>query len=337
MLGLLGVPPAWAADAVGPPEGPSPTVAGPLLATEAATATPPVLPQIAARRLVLNSLNIFRWNPIGLESQNRFGWQQKLYEGHSRATNDNFWFAGTYVRLNPASVRAAAMVEVQPVALFNLRLSAERLQYYGNFTFLQSRPSANDDLSDAEMKRNATGALGNYAGGGYHVSVEPTLQAQVGPIVVRNKAFFGYFDMDLRAGDRVWYEPTLDVPVPDRGWVFANDADVLYRRQVGEAMLSLGVRYSLVRPWYQSNHLLAGQDPAASLALNDHHRVGLLAAWTWYDRGGKHFDKPSVILIASRYLSHRSRAGEGPNAVAGGGNMPYVVLGFAFQTDLLGK
>lgn len=296
-------------------------------------ASEPALPTIPAQRLVLNSLSIFRYNPIGLETRARFGWQQKFYEGHHRATNDNFWFAGTYLRLSPAGARAAAMVELQPVAMVHLRLTAEKLAYFGNFMFLQSRGSANDDLSDAAMKANAKGPQANYAGSGTHLSIEPRLQAAIGPIVVRNSAFFGYFDMGLRDGDRVWYEATVDVPVPGRGWVFTNDLDVLLRRPMGAAMLTVGVRYSMVRPLYTGRDVSPVEDPDAAAARNDHHRVGLLAAYTLFDRGVGPYNKPTVLLMVQRYLDHRFRTGVGPHGV--NGNIPYVVLGYAFETDLL--
>ena len=303
------------------------------IAPRFAAANETSLPTIPAQRLVLNSLSIFRYNPIGLETRARFGWQQKFFEGHHRATNDNFWFAGTYLRVSPAGARAAAMIELQPLAIFNLRFTAEKLAYFGNFTFLQSRSSANDDLSDAAMKANAKGPLGNYSGSGTHVSIEPRLQAAIGPIVVRSSAFFGHFNMALHRGDRVWYEATLDVPVPGKGWVFANDLDVLYRRPMGEAMLTVGARYSMVRPLYNDRDVLPSEDADAASARNDHHRVGLVAAYTFYDRGVSRFNKPTILVLAHRYLDHRFRTGTGPNAV--NGNIPYFVLGYAFETDLL--
>ncbi len=293
------------------------------------------LPKIPTTRVMANNLTIFRLNPIGLENRTRFGWQRKLYEGHARATNDNFIFAGTYLRVHPAGGRVAALLEVQPVALFNLRLTAEALGYLGNFTFIQSRASAFDDLSDKAMAANKEGPQGNYRSGGLHFTIEPTLQAAVGPIVVRTKAFFGRFDMSLQRGDAVWYEPTLDVPVSGNGWVFANDLDVLYRKSMGEAMLTLGLRYSVVRPLYGKADVLEGQDVDAAIKANDHHRVGVLAAYTLYDRPGTSFNKPSIVGIVSRYVDHRFRTGSGPNHV--NANVPYFVLGFAFESDLLGK
>jgi hypothetical protein len=288
-----------------------------------------------AKRIVLNSFNLFRWNPIGLESQNRLGWQQRLYDSDHLATRDNFWFAGTYLRFSPASVRAAAMVELQPASVFNLRLVADQLYYFGNFTFLQSRRSATDDLSDAAMQANSSGPLGNYAGGGQHLGMEPLIQAALGPFVLRNKTSFGWYAMDLQRGDQVWYEPTLDVPVPARGWVVANDADLLYRQKLGRSTLTLGLRHTWVRPLYADRHVRAGQDAAAASLAKDHQRLGLLAAWTLYDTVDARFEKPTVLLVASRYLDHAHRTGEGPNAV--NANVPYLVLGFAFQSDLLGR
>lgn len=286
-------------------------------------------PPIPTNRLVINNLSLFRWNPIGLENQFRMGFAHKLYDrDDSKALRDNFVWAGTFLRTNPAAVRAAAMLEVQPLSLVNLRFSAEYFRFFGSFTFMQSRPSAASELSDSHMKANKEGALANYASDGVHLTFEPLLQAKVGPIAVRNRAFFGWFSANLQRGDRVWYEATLDIAVPGTGWVFANDFDILYQMQLGEAMLTTGIRVSSVVPQYDARHLLAGE--ALGGIANGHHRAGLLAAYTFYDRGYTTFNKPSVLLIASWYLDHRYRTGSDVSRA-----VPYVVLGFAFQSDLL--
>ena len=305
-------------------------------ATASASDTPPAEPEIPAvaplrpipkERLFLTNLSIFRWNPIGLENQLRLGYQRKLYDANdNKALRDNFWHVGTFVRLNPASARAAAVVEVQPLSLLNLRFTAEYLHYYGNFTFLQSRPDAgataadNPSLSDSGMKDNKEGAFGNYSGGGVHATFEPLLQVKVGNIAIRSRGFFGYFDMDLKRGDRVWYEPTLDVPVPAKGMVIANDLDVLYVTDFG---LNIGLRHTSVFPQYSKAQNPDGTD-------NSHQRLGLLAAYTWRDDGYTRFNKPTALLMTSWYLSHRNRTGQDVSNA-----MPYFVLGFAFTSDLL--
>lgn len=309
---------------------PSPPV--PLAAESTAThiakdvAAPPAIPK---NRIVLNDLSIFRYNPLGLESQIRFGWQHKLYEAEdSPARRDNFVFAGTYTRINPASLRVAGMVEFQPLSLLNLRFTAEYIHYYGNFSFMQSRPSAYDSWSDADMKANKTGPLGNYAASGFHASFEPLLQVKVGPIAVRSRAFLGWFDMNLERGDRVWYESTLDTAIPARGFVFANDLDVLYGMDVGKARLNVGARYTVVAPLYTGEQVLPTQ--TVDGVDNSQQRLGVLAAYTLYDEGYTSFNKPTVLLISSWYLTHRFRAGQEVSRA-----VPYVVLGFAFQSDFL--
>lgn len=294
------------------------------LAFRVAPAAAHELPPIPKNRIVVNNLSLFRWNPIGLENQLRLGYARKLYErDDSRLLRDNFVWTGTYLRLNPASVRAAGMVELQPLAVLNLRFSAEVLRFFGTFTFVQSRTSAAADLSDTALKANRTGAFANYGSGGVHLTFEPLLQVKVGPIAVRNRALLGWFDLDLRAGDTVWYEATLDVAAPNRGWVFANDFDVLWQRPLGQAVLTAGVRVSSVWPQYGAEHGAHG-------VANEHHRVGVLAAYTFFDHGYTSFNKPSVLLISSWYRQHRYRTGQDV-----GRGVPYVVLGFAFQSDLL--
>ena len=277
---------------------------------------------------MLNDLTLFRLNPMGLETQIRFGWQHKLYDAEdSPARRDNFLFGGTFIRLNPASARVAGLLEFQPFSVLNLRFLAEFLHYYGNYTFIQSRASAYDDLSETAMKNNATGPLGNYAASGFHAAFEPSLQFKFGPIVLRNKSLLGWFDMNLQRGDRVWYESTLDVALPGRGLVFANDLDLLYQKKLGNSTLNIGPRYSVVAPLYTSEQVRPTE--SVSGVDNTLQRLGVLAAYTFYDDGYTKFNKPTVILISSWYLHQRYRTGQDVAQV-----IPYFLLGFAFQSDL---
>jgi hypothetical protein len=125
-------------------------------------------------------------------------------------------------------------------------------------------------------------------------------------------------------GDRVWYDGTLDTLVPGKGFIATNDLDVLF---LGKPPLVVGARYSLVKPLYASRHL-AGDELLAG--DNSHHRVGVLAAYVFWDEGYTAFNKPAVLLNVAWYLRHRYRTGAEVNQA-----MPYVVLGFAFQSDLL--
>lgn len=298
-----------------------------LAAGPAAAADPPPAP---ATRLVLNNLLAFRYNPLGFEDQLRAGVQQRLYRSSSAVLRDNFFFGGIYPKLNPAFAKFGPSIEIQPLSVFNLRLAYEFVGFYSTFGLLQSFASPVAEYSDSRLLegRNATPKR-NYATYGAHAMIEPTLQFKLGPIVLRDKLAIEYWKMNVREGDRVFYDVTLDTLVSRDGWVIQNDADALFVHELsGGKRLAAGVRYTAVKPLYQSGDFRPGDDRA--LAANSHHRVGPLVGFTFFDRGYTRFNRPTAIVIANWYASHRYRTGRDVS-----GAIPYLIVAFSFQSDLL--
>ncbi|WP_224240079.1 hypothetical protein [Hyalangium gracile] len=287
-----------------------------------AQASAPV-PEVPSRRVVVNGLLAARLNPLGLEAQARVGYQSVLYRNDGALFRDNFFFLGTYPRLNPAGIKVGPVAEIQPLSIFNLRLSAEYIRFFSTFGLLQSLPSANADYSQETLDAGEAAGM-NYGTSGMRLAVEPLVQLRVGPVAVRNRFGFEFWRMNLRDGDRVWYEQTLDTLVPGRGVVLTNDLDVLF---MGMPPLVVGARYSMVEPRYSSRQLVANE---ALSEENGHHRVGLLAAYIFYDEGYTAFNKPAVLLNVAWYLQHRFRTGQEVSRA-----MPYLLLAFSFQSDLL--
>ncbi|MDY7233254.1 hypothetical protein [Hyalangium rubrum] len=283
----------------------------------------PLLPEVPERRLVINNLLVTRLNPLGLELQTRGGYQRQLYRKEGLLFRDNFLFVGAYPKLNPAGIKVGPVVEIQPLSIFNLRLSAEYVGFFGTMGFLQSRPSPNADYSDTALDAGKAAGL-NTSASGARLAIEPFVQMKVGPIAVRNRFAAEYWNMGLRGEDRVWYDATLDTLVPGKGFTLSNDLDVLF---LGLPPLVVGARYSLVEPLYASRNLAANEPLTVD---NGHHRVGLLAAYVFYDEGYTAFNKPAVLLNVAWYVQHRFRTGADVNRA-----MPYLLLGFAFQSDLL--
>jgi hypothetical protein len=280
-------------------------------------------------RISISNLLVARYNPLGLENRFQIGPQIRLKSTSSAILKDNYVFAGAAIRINPAFLKIGPMIEVQPLSILNIRFAAELMQWFGTFDFTHSAPSPLDNYSDSTIA-----LLGDqnrhYRATGAHIYIEPTLQLKVGPIAVRNRFSAEYWNMNTRAGDTVFYEPTLDTMVPANGWVISNDLDVLYLSPV---KLVVGVRYSMVQPFYSGGayrpgEVNPGDDPAGG--LNQHHRFGPLLAYTFFDRGYVRFNKPSLILIANWYLNHRWRTGADVNQ-----GIPYLVLAFAFQSSLI--
>ena len=297
-------------------------------------AEPP--PQPASWRLMLSSLTVLRANPTGLETRARFGLQKRLYRSEAKLSENNFGFAGAFAKLNPAGAFLALGGELQPLSILNLRAAAEVQRYFGAFGVLQSFPSANAIYSDAALDDLAGTARGASA---LRVQLQPTLQVRAGPIALRAQLQLDYWDLALRAGDVAAYEPTLDTLLPDRGFTLSADTDALY---VGRRRLAVGLRHSYVRPLYRGAHFTGAADQAAYDGANAHQRLGLIGAYTLRDAGPSRFNKPTLILIASWYLSHRFRAGA-PEVLPAGGRsadytsraFPYLLAGFAFESDFL--
>ena len=291
-------------------------------------------------RVMLSDLTVLRLNPLGLETRARFGVQKRLYASEKAITRNNFGFAGIYPKLNPASAHLGVGGEIQPASIFNLRVLGEVQKYFGTFGMLQSFQTANANYSDQTLKdlRDST-TMEPQTATVLHASIQPLLQLKVGPIALRGLFQFDYWDFKVRSGDTVAYEATFDTLLPDNGWTMSIDADVLY---TGRKNTAIGLRYSHVRPFYKDKHFANAAELEAYDGENVHNRLGLFAAYTLADDGPSKFNKPTVIVIASWYLSHRWRTGE-PGTLASGDRsddftsraFPYLLVGFAFESDLL--
>lgn len=323
-------------------------------AESAKVSLPPLPPK---NRLVLNNLLVIRFNPIGLEDQMRFGFQRRIWERTSPYGRDNFFFLGIAPRLNPAFIKIGPSFEFQPYSFFNLRVGVEYLRFFSTFGFLQSFPSPLDEYDDRRIAicsskdpavlakcgyKDAQGAQitgadqpRNFPASGVHLMIEPTLQGRFGPLTLRNKLAIEYWYMQTRPGDTVFYDVTLDTLVPQNGWVLTNDLDMLY---VTSFRLSVGLRYTVVKALYRDSDFRAGEDTSSE--DNMLQRLGPMLSYTFFDRGFTRFNKPTILLITSFYLDHRYRKGQAasqvvPAVFANSSAIPYVVIGFSFQSDFI--
>ena len=289
----------------------------------AAEASPPPAsmpvqpPPIPLNRLYLASLTVVRYNPLGLETQNRLVFQHRLQDSESLLRRDTFASVAASVKLNPAYLKVGPMVELQPFTVLNVRAGYEFLRYFGSLGFLRSYADPTADHSDDT--RNLTKAAA-YSTSGHHLYVEPTLMVKVGSFAVRSKLAIEYWSLALQGGDQVFYDATLDTLVRGDGWVVTNDTDALYLA----GRLTLGARLSGVWPMYDKDDFGGGGAPAG-FAGNSHLRVGPLVAFAFTTRENSSFNKPTLLAMASWYLDHRSREGA----------LPYLLVGFSFSSDFL--
>lgn len=279
-----------------------------------------VLPPMPERRVFFTTLNVVRYNPLGLESQNRLVYQKRLFDSPSLLLRDTYASAAASLKVSPAFFKLGPVVEFQPLAVFNLRAGYEYVQYFGTFGSVQSYPDSFQNYADdvRDVTKDAA-----YGTSGHHFFLEPMLQAKVKSVALRTKLAIEYWNVNLHDGGprSTFYEPTLDTLVPGKGWVLANDTDLLWLA----GKWTLGARLSAVWPRYNDNANAVEPLPGQRLPTNKHVRVGPLVAYSFDTHPGGVMTKPTVLLIAGWYLNHENRTSA----------MPYLLGGFSFSTELL--
>lgn len=281
---------------------------------------------IPAFRLVMSMQLAGRINPLGLELFTRLGMQRRLFASEKNIFRDNFFFFGIMPRFSPVYGRVGPGIEIQPLSMFNLRMTVETVGFFPVLGYTTSYASASADFSDSSRDR-AEKAKQNYGPTGVHAMIEPTLSARVGPIALRVRSSIEYWRMTLKNGDRVWYEPQLDTLLPANGWLFAQDWDLLYLTRF---RFVAGLRYSMVMPLYDKDDVAPGESVNDLKKANSIHRLGPIFAYTFFDKGLTKFNRPSLILIAQWHLKHPSRTGQDVSQ-----GLPLIAVAFAFTSDFL--
>lgn len=269
-------------------------------------------------RLVHKNTFALRYNPLGLLYSGSFTYRYRLYETPSVALRDNFVGGGLNLIASPAFVRVGPMIEVNPLTVFGLFAAVQFVQYFGTFNLYQGFPSANSNFSDTALKQTA-GTTAN----GWEVTFGANLQLKVGPMVIRSQARL--LRPDMGTGDRIYYDQFYDLGVPNRGWFFTNDLDVLWQGLSNK--LFAGLRYTASAPFYDPNKHVA---PGESVPDNSTHRVGPFLGYTFKSADGAKFNNPTVFLLIQWFLKHPYRTGADVSRA-----LPLLGVGFQFTGDFL--
>ncbi len=273
-------------------------------------------------RLVHKNTLAFRVNPLGLLYDGRFSYRLRLYESESKVLRDNFIGVGVAPTMSPAFLRIGPYVEFNPTTIFGLWSTVQFVQYFGSFNLLQSFPGAQSDFRDSQISaRSDLRQLSN----GFEVTIGANLVLKLGPVVLRSLARLVYADLNLREGDRVYYDQFYDTLSPNRGWMLTNDVDLL--AQLFDNRLIAGARYTMTFPLYDAARHLDPTDPVQEVN-NSMHRVGPFLGWTFFSEDGAGFNNPTVFLLVQWWAQHRFRTTELPA-------LPLMGVGFQFTGDFV--
>jgi hypothetical protein len=298
----------------------------PRLPTQPGSAITAPTTDAPADRLLYRTTTIVRVNPIGVFNESRFGYRHRLFQSDSPLFRDNFVGFGLASIAAPPVVGLAPSFEFQPLSILQLTVSYTPLLFFGTFGYLQSSPSANAPHSDDDREQGDKDGKAYPTTGG-QVTIQPLVQMKVGPIAVRSATRFIYNMTHLRHGDRVSYDPSLDLLLPRDGWAFANDSDLVFIAPKGG--FTAGLRYSMARAIYSDDDF-APEEQQKTPATRTIQRLGPIVAYTFFDHPGAGFNAPTIFLLSQWWLDHPYRTGRETSQA-----LPYVILGCFFSGDLL--
>lgn len=270
--------------------------------------------------VVYSNLMVGRLNPLGLKNDFSLMFKRRLLDSDHILFQDTHFAMGLVTSIKPCAGMLGFGMVLQPLAVMRINASLQWVGQMTPFDNLMSFDSPRADHSDTDLEKLGNEGR-NYPAQGIYARLGVLLQAKFGPVAVRNDFQAVYADLDLRRGDTVFYEIEWDVLAPDGGWVIFNNTDVLYMADFG---LIAGVRYSLTHAVYDDRHLGEGENPNTPV-----HKLGPVVGFSFKDvnRG---FQKPTVLLMAGWYLSHRYRTGQDVHQ-----GLPCIVVALAFHGDLL--
>jgi len=230
-----------------------------------------------------------RINPEGFAQTFELNYQYKYSDSDSILFKNNNAGFGIADTISPATNAIGAFVEIEPIAVFKLRVQYEYLQYFGAFTALLSFTHKDSDYSDSELDHRQDEKEAVWATG-THFFIQPTFQIQIKRFIALNTASFEWFNINK---DHYYYEPTLDTLLRTTDYVFLNSAVVgceLWKKDDNTRMI-LGVRheYFLVQSTGRER-----QDVAGAF-------VWMIGNKIWF------LEKPMLLMAVGGYPHDRYR------------------------------
>ncbi len=146
--------------------------------------------------------------PVGVNAITDVGWRVPLFDSESLLLRKTYLDVGLTNGLSPAYLWAGAYIETLPVALLQLRLSAQYMQFFGTFGHLFEPSPTPDDwsLDDVDDRGGITEGKVTH---GLLVEGRATPRLKLGNVVAFAELRFMWLSVE-DVGD-TWYEPYYDI------------------------------------------------------------------------------------------------------------------------------
>jgi hypothetical protein len=202
-----------------------------------AAASPAAFAEPARRGLVLDQSLQAGYNPLGAQLVTKLYCRLPLIEKEGILWESTKVDLGIKNSLSPAYDMLGFFVDIEPIAVFDLALSASAIGYFDALGFgFRSMAGYDAAFDDAALKAVPDGnALG------YQLAATPTFKIALGPFAVLDSLSATYFSVD--GGSGYFLEAMGNCVLKKEDFELFNDAYALYAFDFG---LMVGVNDSIL-------------------------------------------------------------------------------------------
>ncbi len=181
----------------------------------------------AVRGIYLDQNVQASYDPIGLQLGTKLFYRMPLVEKEGALWESTKMDIGMTNSLSPAYDFVGAYLDIEPIAIFDLALTAQFAGYYDELGY------GFHDLSgyDAPFDSAALTSLPSKNATGYILSAAPTLKWAFGPFAFANTLHITYFDVD--GGKGYFYETYANCVLAKSDTELYNDAYALLKLASG--------------------------------------------------------------------------------------------------------
>ncbi len=201
-----------------------------------------------------------------------------------------YWQTGVGLAVSPSMSRASARFEWMPWLFLPLKLEYDYDRYFGRNWGLLSFPSARSSISDDAIKQKSD-RNEEEATDGHRLLFQPTLQAKIGPVYLRNQTDLAYYFFSGKGPyflDLEYY--TL---LKDRDLLISNETTVLFEIWKGSSK-----RVLLAGPYYEVTRVRDAEITQ--------QKIGIAFSFTPWETIGM-LDKPYLQIKFGYYLEDPDR------------------------------
>lgn len=239
-------------------------------------------------KLLLQNGFSARSTPAGFGDNISLALMRYYSDSDSIVFRNNHIGAGISDDISPASNEIGAYLEFEPIAVFNLRVQYNYVNYFGMFSAIVLFPTRDANYSSGIMNHIDNDNI--IAATGTHLKIMPTLQAEFKRVIMTNMSSFEWFDINENG---YFYEPTNDMLMKTKEYFFSNMTILGYQiRGSGDNdRMIIGTRYSYLRAESSSKQ-----------------RQQLDGAFIWMMGDKRWFmEKPRLVFVAGGFLEDRYR------------------------------